>query len=179
MICHIISTHQRGMIISQHHRTGKGWYQTKLVNWKIWPELYCANFKSTSHWVSCLLGKLEVYVNNVSCLHKHLLSVVGQTANRLYNNQKIQLELYCANFKSARHSVSCLLGKLEVYVNDVSCLHKHLLLVVGQTANRLYNNRWSGHRVTIITVNEQTARGLLFNPTVVLRYSQNDSYCVH
>jgi hypothetical protein len=86
---------------------------------------------------------------------------------------------YCANFKSACHSVSCLLGKLGVYVNDESCLHKHLLLVVGQTANRLYSNSWSGHCVTIITVNEQTAHCLLFNPTVVLRYSHNDSYCVH
>ena len=84
-----------------------------------------------------------------------------------------------ANFKSACHSVSCLLGKLEVYVNDVSCLLKHLLSVVGQTANRLYNNSWSDHCVTIITINEQTAHCLLFNPTVVLRYSHNDSYCVH
>ncbi len=93
--------------------------------------------------------------------------------------KKIQPELYCANFKSAHHSVSCLLGKLEVYVNDVSCLHKHLLSFVGQTANRLYNNSWSDHCVTIITVNEQTACCLLFNPTVVLWYSHNDSYCVH
>ncbi len=66
------------------------------------------------------------------------------------------IKRYCANIKSAHHLVSCPLGKFEVYVTNVSCLHKHLLSVIGLTANRLYHNHWRGHCVTIMTINEQT-----------------------
>jgi hypothetical protein len=67
------------------------------------------------------------------------------------------------NFKFAHPSVSCLLHKLEVYVNSVSCLHQHLLLVVAQTAHSVFHkHRWVS-RVTILTVTQQTALRLSYN----------------
>ncbi len=37
----------------------KGWYLTKLVNWKVWPERCCAKFKFTYSWIKRLLFKLD------------------------------------------------------------------------------------------------------------------------
>jgi hypothetical protein len=157
------------------------------------PEHCWANFKFSSPLLSCLLHRLEVYVKKVSCLHQHLLSVVGQTAHHVFHNHRWG---YRVTIMTITEQTACSLSynKRSCYSTTMIIVHLfsmcvitckpdcpvavHIvyptkifsyLSVVGQTAHSVFHNHRCGYRVIIITVTQQTVQVLSYNQRLCYR----------